>query len=49
VIPVAAVRASDGDTLAIIKADIGPDCSRCKLHTLGRKQIVFGVGNRTRT
>jgi len=45
VIPVAAVRASDGDTLAIIKADIGPDCSRCKLHTLGRKQIVFGVGN----
>jgi uracil-DNA glycosylase len=34
-----------GDTLAIIKADIGPDCSRCKLHTLGRKQIVFGVGN----
>jgi DNA polymerase len=34
-----------GDTLAIIKTDIGPDCSRCKLHTLGRKQIVFGVGN----
>src|SRR5688572_10971865 len=33
------------DTLAIIKADIGPDCSRCKLHTLGRKQVVFGVGN----
>jgi DNA polymerase len=28
-----------------IRADIGPDCSRCKLHTLGRKQIVFGVGN----
>jgi uracil-DNA glycosylase family 4 len=33
------------DTLAVIKADIGPDCSRCKLHTLGRKQVVFGVGN----
>jgi DNA polymerase len=31
--------------LALIKADIGPDCSRCKLHTLGRKQVVFGVGN----
>jgi DNA polymerase len=45
VIPVAAVRAGDADTLAIIKADIGPDCSRCKLHTLGRKQVVFGVGN----
>jgi len=43
VIPVEAVRGSD--TLAIIKADIGPDCSRCKLHTLGRKQVVFGVGN----
>jgi uracil-DNA glycosylase family 4 len=28
-----------------IRTDIGPDCSRCKLHTLGRKQIVFGVGN----
>ena len=28
-----------------IRVDIGPDCSRCKLHTLGRKQVVFGVGN----
>ena len=46
VIPVSAVRESSGtDTLAVIKADIGPDCSRCKLHTLGRKQVVFGVGN----
>ena len=33
------------ETLAAIKADIGDDCQRCKLHTLGRKQIVFGVGN----
>jgi uracil-DNA glycosylase len=33
------------DALAAIKADIGPDCSRCKLHALGRRQIVFGVGN----
>jgi len=45
VIPVSAVRTADADTLAIIKVDIGPDCSRCKLHTLGRKQVVFGVGN----
>jgi uracil-DNA glycosylase family 4 len=45
VIPIAAVRAGGADTLAVIKADIGPDCSRCKLHTLGRKQVVFGVGN----
>ena len=35
----------DAETLAAIKADIGDDCRRCKLHTLGRKQIVFGVGN----
>ena len=33
------------ETLAGIQAEIGPDCRRCKLHTLGRKQIVFGVGN----
>jgi uracil-DNA glycosylase family 4 len=32
------------DGLAAIRADIG-DCTRCKLHTLGRTQIVFGVGN----
>jgi uracil-DNA glycosylase family 4 len=31
--------------LAAIRADIGPDCSRCKLHALGRTQIVFGTGN----
>jgi DNA polymerase len=33
------------EALAAIKADIGPDCPRCKLATLGRKQVVFGVGN----
>src|SRR5574341_19667 len=33
------------DTLDLIKVDIGPDCRRCKLCTLGRSQIVFGVGN----
>src|SRR6187399_730505 len=31
--------------LALIKADVGPDCPRCKLARLGRKQVVFGVGN----
>ena len=30
--------------LVVIREDLG-DCTRCKLHTLGRKQIVFGVGN----
>jgi uracil-DNA glycosylase family 4 len=27
-----------------IRADLG-DCTRCKLHRLGRRQIVFGAGN----
>jgi uracil-DNA glycosylase family 4 len=27
-----------------VRAEIG-DCTRCKLHGLGRRQIVFGVGN----
>ena len=31
-------------TLKAIREDIG-DCTRCKLHTLGRRQVVFGVGN----
>ena len=30
--------------LKAAREDLG-DCTRCKLHTLGRKQIVFGVGN----
>ena len=31
--------------LASIQTEIGPACTRCKLHTLGRRQVVFGVGN----
>lgn len=31
--------------LRVIQDDLGSDCTRCKLHGLGRKQIVFGVGN----
>jgi uracil-DNA glycosylase family 4 len=31
--------------LTMLREEIGPDCTRCKLHTLGRKQVVFGVGN----
>ena len=34
--PVAAMR--------VIREDLG-DCTRCRLHAQGRKQIVFGVGN----
>jgi uracil-DNA glycosylase family 4 len=30
--------------LRMIREDLG-DCTRCKLHKQGRKQIVFGVGN----
>jgi len=30
--------------LKIIREDLG-DCTRCRLHKQGRKQIVFGVGN----
>jgi DNA polymerase len=32
------------DALAALRIDIG-DCTRCKLHTMGRTQVVFGVGN----
>ena len=32
------------EALAAVRADIG-ECTRCKLHALGRTQIVFGVGN----
>jgi uracil-DNA glycosylase len=35
---------SPAEALAAVRADIG-DCTRCKLHGLGRRQIVFGVGN----
>jgi DNA polymerase len=31
--------------LTMLREEIGPACTRCKLHTLGRKQVVFGVGN----
>jgi uracil-DNA glycosylase len=34
----------EGDTLERIRDDIGPNCTRCKLHK-GRTKIVFGVGN----
>ena len=30
--------------LKLVREDLG-DCTRCKLHKQGRKQIVFGVGN----
>jgi DNA polymerase len=38
------IARSPEEALITIREDIG-DCTRCKLHTLGRTQIVFGVGN----
>jgi uracil-DNA glycosylase family 4 len=43
VIPMTFAR-SPVELLTAIREDIG-DCTRCKLHTQGRTQVVFGVGN----
>ncbi len=39
------IFASPADALGALKAEIGPACTRCKLHAMGRTQVVFGVGN----
>jgi uracil-DNA glycosylase family 4 len=39
-----ALFTNQAEALVAIREDIG-DCTRCKLHTLGRQQVVFGVGN----
>ncbi|MBL8185824.1 MAG: uracil-DNA glycosylase [Blastocatellia bacterium] len=39
-----AAAAKTADTIGSIRAEIG-DCTRCKLHSLGRKQIVHSTGN----
>jgi DNA polymerase len=36
---------SQQEALRAVREDLGDPCTRCKLHTLGRRQIVFGVGN----
>jgi uracil-DNA glycosylase family 4 len=41
---IVAFSANRAEALSAIRADIG-ECTRCKLHTLGRTKIVFGVGN----
>jgi DNA polymerase len=38
------VYGSPREALAAIRTDLG-ECTRCKLHALGRRQIVYGVGN----
>jgi DNA polymerase len=40
----AAFFTNPADALVAVRTEIG-DCTRCKLHALGRRQIVFGVGN----
>jgi len=37
---------SPAEGLTAVRTEIG-DCTRCKLHGLGRRQIVFGVGSPT--
>jgi len=39
------LRVFGSEALAAIQADLGADCTRCKLHRMGRRQVVFGVGN----
>ena len=39
------IARSAAEWLAAVKTDIGPACTRCKLHTQGRQQIVFGAGS----
>ena len=43
----AGARVSPADALVALRGHIGADCTRCKLHTLGRRQVVFGVGSPT--
>jgi uracil-DNA glycosylase family 4 len=45
VVPKPEAEAADPPVaLRLIREDLG-DCTRCRLHQQGRKQIVFGVGN----
>ena len=44
-LPPAAVALAPAEALAALRQVIGPACTRCKLHTLGRRQVVFGVGH----
>jgi DNA polymerase len=40
----ASTSAAAAETLESVREDLG-DCTRCKLHRMGRRQIVYGVGN----
>jgi DNA polymerase len=45
--PLPVTLADPADALAALRVEIGPQCTRCKLHGLGRRQVVFGVGSPT--
>lgn len=45
VVPPPAAGATSAETLHALREEIGPACTRCKLAGLGRRQVVFGVGN----
>jgi len=42
--PMPSTAGDAGAELSALRTHIG-DCTRCKLHGLGRRQVVFGVGN----
>jgi DNA polymerase len=39
------IARSAAEALEALRVEIGPACTRCKLHGLGRTKVVFGVGN----
>jgi DNA polymerase len=43
-VPPAALAGTRGHSLAGLRDDLG-ECTRCVLHSLGRRHIVFGTGN----
>jgi DNA polymerase len=43
--PVPGADPAPAEALQALRAEIGPQCTRCKLHMLGRRQVVFGVGH----
>ncbi len=44
-IEIVPARADVVETIAEIRTEIGPDCTRCKLSQLGRSKVVNSVGN----
>ena len=44
-IEIASAMPEPTETIEQIRGEIGPDCTRCKLSTLGRTQVVNSTGN----